>query len=158
MTACGVPLARRGVRADEYLRAMRVLWSADAASFDGEFVRFDSVTANPKPHQDRIHVVVGGHSDAALRRAIETANGWYGFMRDLETTCDDLARIERLAADCDRPAELGPLEISITPRVRPDELDPEAFAEAGVHRLVLSPGGHLSEDELLTFVEANRPT
>ena len=51
MTACSTPMQRRGERSDEYLRAMRTLWTDDAGSFDGEFVTFDGVTANPKPAQ-----------------------------------------------------------------------------------------------------------
>lgn len=157
MTACGVPLARRGERSDEYLAAMRVLWSTDAGSFDGEFVTFDSVTANPKPTQAAIPVVVGGHSGRAARRAVESAHGWYGFMRDLDTTKADIARLEAMAESHDRPADLGKLEISITPpgRLKPGDL--EAYAELGVDRLILQPGGHRSLDEWLTYVEQYAP-
>lgn len=158
MTACSVPMARRGARADEYLRAMRLLWTTDAASFDGEFVTFDSVTANPKPAQADIPVIVGGHSRAAARRAVETAQGWYGFMRDVETTKADVALLAEMADNHERPAELGPLEISITPtgRLKPGQL--EAYAELGVDRLILQPGHHRTQDELLAYVDQYRPT
>ena len=63
MTACSTPMARRGERADEYLAAMRVLWTTDAGSFDGEFVTFDSVTANPKPTQPDLHTAVAHRPD-----------------------------------------------------------------------------------------------
>jgi alkanesulfonate monooxygenase SsuD/methylene tetrahydromethanopterin reductase-like flavin-dependent oxidoreductase (luciferase family) len=158
MTACGVPLAGRGRRSDEYLNAMRRLWTTDAASFEGEFVSFDSVTANPKPAQSPIPVVVGGHTASAARRAVRLGNGWYGFMRSPETTQADLARLAEAADQNERPAELGRLEISITPpgRLKPGDL--EAYAELGVDRLILQPGGHRSQDELLSYLEANRPT
>lgn len=157
MTACSTPMAKRGARADEYLEAMRTLWTTDAASFDGEFVRFDGVTANPKPAQSSIPVIVGGHSRAAARRAVRTAHGWYGFMRDVETTKADLAVLEELADEHERPAELGPLEISITPtgRLKPGEL--EAYAGLGVDRLILQPGHHRTQDELLAYIEQYRP-
>jgi probable F420-dependent oxidoreductase len=93
MTACSTPMERRGERADEYLAAMRKLWTEDAASFDGEFVQFSNVTANPKPVQDAIHTVVGGHSRPASRRAVQLAHGWYGFMRNPETTAADIAQL-----------------------------------------------------------------
>ena len=158
MTACGVPMERRGERSDEYLEAMRLLWKTDAASFDGEFVSFNSVTANPKPAQDAIPVIVGGHSNRAARRAVELAHGWYGFMRDVETTASDIARLREMEDRYERPAELGPLEISITPpsRLKPGQL--EAYAELGVDRLILQPGGHRNEDEVLAYVEQNAPT
>ena len=67
--ALGVPFARRGSRAVEYLEAMRTLWGQDLASFDGEFVSFAGVRVNPKPIRDRgIPVVFGGNSEAALER------------------------------------------------------------------------------------------
>ena len=59
--ALGVPFARRGARTDEYLRAMKALWSdEEITSFDGEFVSFAPLLAFPKPVQ-RPHppIVVG---------------------------------------------------------------------------------------------------
>ncbi len=59
---------------------MRVVWREDVASFDGEFVAFESVRVNPKPVRGRqIPIVVGGNSDAALRRVAAWGDGWYGF-------------------------------------------------------------------------------
>ena len=157
MTACSTPMERRGARADEYLAAMRTLWSGDAVSFDGEFVRFSSVTANPKPAQAAIHTVVGGHSRAAHRRAVTLANGWYGFMRDPETTASDIAGLREAAESNHRPEELGPLEISITPQRRLGPGDLEAYAELGVDRLILQPGWHRGTDEILAYIEEYAP-
>jgi probable F420-dependent oxidoreductase len=81
--ALGVPFERRGARTAEYVAAMRTLWRDDVASFSGEFVGFDSVRMNPKPvHDRRIPIVLGGNSDAALRRAAAWGDGWYGFNVD----------------------------------------------------------------------------
>lgn len=157
MTACSTPMARRGERADEYLAAMRALWTTDAASFDGEFVSFQSVTANPKPVQADIHTVVGGHSGRAHRRSIELAHGWYGFMRDPETAAADIAGLERAAERYERPGHLGPLEISITPAKRLQPGDVEAYAELGVDRLILQPGWHREEAEILNYIEQYAP-
>ncbi len=157
MTACSTPMARRGERADEYLAAMRQLWIEDATSFEGEFVRFSGVTANPKPVQADVHTVVGGHSRRAARRAVELAHGWYGFMRDPETTAADIARLAEAADRHDRPEALGPLEISITPQRRLGPGDLEAYAELGVDRLILQPGWHKGEDEILAYVEQYAP-
>lgn len=153
MTACSTPMARRGERADEYLEAMRVLWSGDAVSFNGEFVQFNSVSANPKPAQEQIHTVVGGHSDRALRRAVETAHGWYGFMRDPDTTAEDLARLTRIAEAVERPEWLGPLEISITPLRRPGDAEFEAYEGMGVDRLLVQPGWHKGADAAFELIE-----
>lgn len=157
MTACSTPMQRRGERADEYLAAMRQLWTQDASSFDGEFVTFDGVTANPKPQQASIHTVVGGHSDAALKRAWQSAHGWYGFMRDPETTKSDLARIEAIGDALQRPESLGPLQISITPRRTPTPQDIDAYADLEVSRIILQPGGHRSLDQVLSYIAEHAP-
>jgi probable F420-dependent oxidoreductase len=157
MTACSTPMARRGERADEYLRAMRALWSGDAVEFDGEFTRLDGVTANPKPHQPDLHTVVGGHSDRAARRAVELAHGWYGFMRDLDDTAEDLARLRRAAARYERPERFGRLEVSITPKRTPAPADLEAYHDLGVDRLILQPGWHRGLDGVLAYIERFAP-
>ena len=157
MTACGTPMERRGERSNEYLAAMRQLWSEDATSFDGEFVNFQHVTANPKPPQSSIHTVVGGHSKRAKRRAVSMAHGWYGFMRDPETAAADIAGLRQAADMVERPADLGELEISITPMRRLGPGDVEAYGELGVHRLILQPGWHRSEDEILRYIDDNQP-
>ena len=157
MTACSTPMARRGERSDEYLAAMRALWTGDAVSFDGEFVQFESVTANPKPVQQDIHTVVGGHSRRAAERAVGLAHGWYGFMRDPGTTEADLAQLAAAADVIDRPEHLGRLEISITPARRLGDGDLERYAELGVDRLILQPGWHRTTDEILAYIGQNAP-
>lgn len=158
MTACSTPMERRGERSDEYLAAMRQLWTEDATTFDGDFVKFTSVTANPKPPQGSIHTVIGGHTKRAARRAVELGHGWYGFMRDPETTAKDIAMLQRAADEHDRPNELGELQISITPLKRLGPGDLEAYAELGVHRLILQPGFHRGEAEILKYIEENAPS
>jgi len=159
MTACSTPMERRGVRADEYLAAMRTLWTTDAASFDGEFVNFSSVTANPKPAQADLHTVVGGHSKRAARRAVESAHGWYGFMRDPETAAADIAQLRAMADEFDRPGHLGELEISVTPARRLSQEDFDAYADAGVDRIIVQAGrSATTQDDLLAFVAAHQPS
>jgi len=49
--ALGVPFQERGRMADEYLKAMKVLWTEDAPAYHGQFVNFDDVLFEPKPVQ-----------------------------------------------------------------------------------------------------------
>ncbi|WP_030742316.1 LLM class F420-dependent oxidoreductase [Streptomyces sp. NRRL S-31] len=134
-TALGVPFAGRGRRAEEYLAAMRVLWSEDPASFAGEFTRFDAIRVNPKPLRGgRLPVVVGGDSDAALRRAVTLADGWYGFGLP---AADVPARVAVLAEECVRH---GRAFDELTVAVALSDGTPEhlpALGAAGVTELVV---------------------
>lgn len=140
LRAMGVPLAGRGARTDEYLAAMRCLWTEQAPSFSGRFVEFAGVFQRPRPVQ-RPHppVVIGGHSTAAFRRAITAANGWYGVYLDVEQATATLAGLRKAAAGCDRPASLGELEITVTPPGPIDLATARRYADLGVHRLVITP-------------------
>jgi probable F420-dependent oxidoreductase len=137
--ALGVPFERRGARTKEYVDAMRTLWRDDVASFDGEFVSFDAVRVNPKPvHDRRVPVVLGGNSDAALRRVATWGDGWYGFNLD---SVDAVAeRVEFLRGLC---RELGrdPTDLSLAVALR--ELHPgdvPSLAVMGIDELVLVEG------------------
>ena len=95
-----MPFEHRGKRATEYVAAIRTLWREDVASFRGEFVSFESVRVNPEPVRDRrIPVVLGGNSDAALRRAAAWGDGWYGFnLAGLEAAASGSPRSPSCAA------------------------------------------------------------
>ena len=97
--ALAVPFEHRAARTAEYAAAMRTLWRDDIASFSGEFVGFDSIRVNPKPVRSRrIPIVVGGNSDAALRRAAAWGDGWYGF--NLDGVAEVRTRITKLDELC----------------------------------------------------------
>lgn len=139
--ALGVSPADRGARTDEYLAAMRALWTEPEPSFKGRFVSFAGICQQPPPVQ-RPHppIVVGGHSLAACRRAATTASGWYGVYLDVEEAGEALSRLRKVAADCERPGHLGELEITVTPPGRINLDTARRYADLGVHRLVIQPG------------------
>ncbi|MDT5213001.1 MAG: hypothetical protein QOK18_1240 [Mycobacterium sp.] len=137
--ALGVPFERRGARTAEYVAAMRTLWRDDVASFGGEFVSFDSVRVNPKPVRDRrIPIVLGGNSDAALRRAAAWGDGWYGFnVDDVPAAAERIATLQALCREADR----DPDELRLAVALRdPQRSDVAALAELGVDELVVVAG------------------
>ncbi|MFI5507573.1 LLM class F420-dependent oxidoreductase [Mycobacterium sp. NPDC051804] len=137
--ALGVPFERRGARTKEYVAAMRTLWRDDIASFDGEFVAFESVRVNPKPANGAsIPIVLGGNSDAALRRVAAWGDGWYGF--NLAGVAEAAERIAYLGDQC---AELGRnrSELRVTVALRELQIDDAAaLADLGVDELVIVDG------------------
>lgn len=147
--ALGVPFGDRGARTDDYLAAMRAIWTQSKPAYHGRFVSFEYVQAHP---QRAIPVVVGGHSASAYRRAVEQGTGWYGFALDLNWTTRALADIAEALKRYDRPRELGKLEISVTPRQGTITLEnAKLYADLGVDRLIIFPP-QLSEVDLKEFV------
>jgi probable F420-dependent oxidoreductase len=150
LTAIGVPMRARGARADEYLAAMRSLWDDDAPAHHGEYVDFESVDAHPRPVQRPLPIVVGGHTEAAFRRAARYADGWYGFLVGLRAMAQYRESLQRAQRD-------RPLHVSVSPSRRLDAETVGAYAELGVDRLIVIPPPGLSVDEVAAFVESNAP-
>jgi len=138
--ALGVSMQGRGERMDDALRAMRALWTMKQPTHHGPSASFSNVAAYPRPIQRPMPpVVIGGESAAALRRAVTMGNGWYGFGLTVEQTKKHIGDLRRTAEQHDRPGELGNLEITVTPVGDFDRRSVEAYAAAGVNRLVVLP-------------------
>jgi probable F420-dependent oxidoreductase len=155
LTAIGVPMVERGARTDEYLAAMRALWTSDAPAFAGKHVRFGGVDAHPRPVQRPLPVVVGGRTPAAHRRAARDADGWYGYLHSPESTAEHVAALRKAAADAGRDR---PLHVSVTPERRLDPATVRAYAEAGADRLIVAPRADADPEALLRFLDRNAPT
>jgi len=97
------PFAERGAVTDEYLSAMKELWTAEAPRFDGRYVSFKDVVFEPKPVQ-KPHppLWIGGESGPALRRAARLGDGWYPIGANPQHPVDTMARyraaVDRLRA------------------------------------------------------------
>ena len=152
--ALGVPFRDRGRATDEHLAAMRAIWGDGKPAYHGRFADFAGVDAHPKPVQ-RPHppLVIGGHTPAAFRRAVEQGHGWYGFALDADATKRCLDGLQAAARQHPRPPTLGPLEISVTPRGRVDRDLARRFADLGVHRLIVTPPRAADAAGIVAFVE-----
>lgn len=103
--ALGVPWERRGKRMDECMDIVRGLTQPgeEPTFFDyqGEFFQVDSLQQCPAP-TERIPLLVGGHSDAALRRAVRKGDGWMhagGDGEELDRLLTRLAEIRKEEGD-----------------------------------------------------------
>lgn len=72
-----VPIKGRGNRTDEYIEAMKAIWTQPMASYEGKYLKFDNAEIHPKPLQ-KPHppVWVGGWMDQAAVRAGRYGEGW----------------------------------------------------------------------------------
>jgi probable F420-dependent oxidoreductase len=137
--AIGANFDDRGAVTDEHLDALHALWYDEHPEYRGRFVDFAGIDAHPRPVQEPIPLVVGGHSVPAYRRAVTRGHGWYGFSLTPERAAECLAQLRDVQGMVERPAALGELEITVTPR---QPLTPEsvaAYAALGVDRLVPFP-------------------
>jgi len=97
--AVGVPMERRGARAEEFVACLREIWTADPVAFHGEFYDVPLSHVDPKPVQ-RPHppLLMGGGAPAALRRIGRIADGWVSSSRTDLTTIGDSIEIVRSSA------------------------------------------------------------
>lgn len=98
--ALGVPFDHRGARADEYIDAMRAAWTGETVNHRGRFVDWHDFKMLPRPHQrPGVPIIVGGTTDAAIRRVVARGDGWYVIHKDLDDFRD---HIGRLRSECQR--------------------------------------------------------
>ena len=154
MRSVGVSFPERGRIADEYLAAMRALWTEPKPVYRGRYVSFEGVQAMPRPVQATMPIVIGGRTAPAFRRAVTQGHGWYGFGHDVPATEKFVAALRDTAKRHLRPPELGHLEISVTPPAPgvPDQATIDAYAKAGVDRLILRPNPEMDAPALEGFV------
>jgi len=167
--AIGVPFSERGRRVDEYLRAMRELWTSERPSFHGEFVEFEDVIFEPKPIQ-KPHppVLLGGDAPAVLRRAARLADGWMPWLTTPEELPSRLAYIREQPGMRERvrPFEVLALLASFPdddrfdlgryriPRERSELVEMTArLQEAGATGVVVHPPKTSGLDECLEWIE-----
>ena len=155
--ALGVPWERRGTRNDEYIEAMRVLWTEPKVEFHGEFVDFAPVTCSPRPVQEAIPIITGGDSEAAIRRAARLSDGYFPGEGDPERLRSLIARVRQAAEDAGRDPESIEINAMFGAQMADPAAGVEQMIEAGVGRIMVpafffaGPGGL---DRMDQFAEA----
>src|SRR5438270_7211678 len=127
--ALGVPFEDRGARTDEYVAAMRTLWTQERASFHGRFVNFDEVFCRPLPAAP-IPIIVGGDTKAAARRAGRLGDGYFP-ARDAPPELFEEMRKAAVEAGRD------PSAIEVTVSAPHDATEIAALAKRGVTRVAV---------------------
>jgi probable F420-dependent oxidoreductase len=131
--AVGVPVRERGARVDDHLEAAKALWARRPADFAGPFTTLRAARLGVPPiTPGGPPVWVGGHSDAALRRALRFGDGWYGTGADAAELTDVRRRLREIAAG---PGVSGP---GIADRLT--IASAEFLTPPGIPAAVASPG------------------
>lgn len=128
--AMGAAFEQRGARTDEYIAVLRELWGSDRPTFKGRFVTFQDAYCRPQPVNKTVPIIVGGHSEAAAKRAGRLGDGFF----PARGAPADLFALARKAA-----AEAGrdPAKLEITVSMPEDPAELPALAALGVNRVLV---------------------
>ena len=132
------PFAERGAVTDEYLALMRRAWTADPVSFEGRYYAIRDVHVLPKPAQrGGIPVWIGGHTDAALKRAGTLGDGWHpiGLRPPALLLPDEYAAKAKQVHAWAQRAGRSPTSVTLTFRCPMDVRSTRAKAAAGARPL-----------------------
>ncbi len=122
--AVGVPWARRGQRLDEMIDVIRGLCGGGYFEYEGEIFQIPSIKICPVPTQP-IPILIGGHSEPALRRAARVGDGWIHAGGDAEELQVLLGRLRELRREYGKASD--PFELHV--------ISLDAYTPDGVRRL-----------------------
>jgi probable F420-dependent oxidoreductase len=140
--ALGVDFDERNELLDESIEVMKRVWTEDQVAFEGRHFRARGVTMRPRPvSAPHPPIWIGGNSTRALRRAVESAQGWVPFPNPPQaaravktpaiTNLDELGERMQLVAEHSRAVgRTDPLDICFAPFHHDD--DPAAYEALGV--------------------------
>ncbi len=98
--AMGVPFERRGARFDDYVVAMKKVWSGDVVEHDSEFLNWHGFKSFPLPVQrPHVPVIIGGAKGKIYERIATVGDGWFAPAGDPAELSKSL---EELKAVCKR--------------------------------------------------------
>ena len=136
--AIGVPFEERAARTDDAIEALRALWAPGVSSHEGRYSSFPPLHSLPKPTRaGGVPIVVGGHSEAAARRAGRLGDGFFPARGDLEKLPGLFDVMRKAAVDAGRDPEA----IELTCGGAMDVEGAKRYADLGVDRLVIPPLG-----------------
>lgn len=133
--AMGVPFERRGARFDDYVAAMRKVWSGDVVEHKSDFLDWSGFKSHPTPVQNPLPVIIGGNKGKIYERIARHGDGWFVPGSDPATLREQIAELHDTCEHLDRdPAEI---EITCMWSGQGGLESLEALRAAGVHRAVV---------------------
>ncbi len=132
----GEVMKTRGKRLDEIIDIFRVTLQPGWAEYHGDHYDFDRLKMSPAPSQN-VPIYVGGHSDAALRRAARRGDGWIGANVTPKQIGDLIARLRLQLEAADRPVD--GFEIKLTPLVLATDEAMAGVFDQGVTDIITVP-------------------
>ena len=135
----GTSFRLRWRRLRETVEAMRLLWTQQEASYDGELVQFPAVRCEPKPVQPNgPPVLLGAHGPKALERVARSYDGWFPLAHSPQALGAEIEELRKLVKEAGR----DPDSVPVTPIIDPDNGNLSAdtlkrYQDAGVAGVVV---------------------
>ena len=138
----GASFPDRARRTEEYIAAMRALWSQDAATFSGETVTFADAISRPRPVDRRVPVHIGGHSPAAARRAGRVGDGFFPAKGDVPTLVGEMRKAAEEAGRDPDAIEVTASGAALLAGGEAALDEVGRLADLGVSRLIVPPASY----------------
>lgn len=155
---CGIDPRTRGRRMDECLTVLRALLTGKPVDFSGRFFRLENAIVRPVPNPP-IPILVGGRSEAAIRRAATFGDGWIGIWASAARFATVTARVAELAEEAGRQVSPWRHSIVIWCGLDSDRALARRAVAGDMHALYKLPGGEFerwcpagSPEEVAEFV------
>jgi len=133
---CGQPYAKRGKRVDEMIEVIKLILGGGMVEFHGEFYDFDRLQMSPAP-TEAVPIYVGGHTEAALKRAARIGDGWSSAMLTCEQIAEFITKLKGLLAENGRADD--PFEYQVVCIDKFDVDGHRELAAAGVTDTIAIP-------------------
>jgi probable F420-dependent oxidoreductase len=141
----GMDWDNRARRNNEMLKLMEALFTQEVPSFKGTTVSTQGFYFNPKTvQQPHPPYIIGGNTEAAIKRACRLGDGWYGIGKSLDQAVALIGRVREIEKDYQRAK---PLELTMAVQWRSNGVDDvKRLEEARVERVL--PPGLVARDSL----------
>jgi probable F420-dependent oxidoreductase len=133
--AMGTPFERRGARFDDYIQAMRKVWSGDVVEHESEFLSWHNFKSYPLPVQKPLPVHIGGNKGKAFERVARHGNGWYSPSGSVTELSEHLALLRKACDEVGR--DFNEIEITGVWLMKGGTDAVRRFEDIGVHRLTV---------------------
>ena len=131
--AMGTPFEKRGARFDDYLTAMKKVWSGDTVEHQSEFLNWTGFKSYPVPKALDVHI--GGSKGKAFERVAKFGQGWFSPTMTPDQIKPDLAKLKDACAAEGR--DVSEIEVSSMWMLNDDAFDNiKRFEDLGVSRLI----------------------
>ena len=134
--AMGAPFERRGARFDDYVIAMRKVWSGDVVEHQSDFLNWTGFKSYPLPAQKPgVPIIMGGNKGKIFERTATLGDGWFAPASSPEELAPLLEPLKAACADAGR--DYASVELTAMWPGQGGVAAVNAFAELGVSRLVV---------------------